>query len=105
MNKGNDKRTTTGAISSISNDNRRCVHTHATLRTSVAIRKDLKVMIDSGNTLIQGIGISEKTHQLLGGQWHKRPKRKIIAGTSKQGAGLTVLGYAAETTLKINGLL
>ena len=61
-------------------------------------------MIDSGNTLIQGIGISEKTHKLLGGQWHKRPRQKIIAGTSKQGAGLTVLGLAAETTLKINKL-
>ena len=66
--------------------------------------KDLRVMIDSGNTLIQGIGINEKTHQLLGGLWHKRPKQKIIAGTSKQGAGLTILGLAAETTLKINGL-
>ena len=66
--------------------------------------KELRVMIDSGNTLIQGIGISEKTHKLLGGQWHKRPRQKIIAGTSKQGAGLTILGLAAETTLKINGL-
>ena len=94
---------TTGEINCISDDNRRKTYINGIIRSNQASCNQ-KIMIDSGNTLKGGIGISPEMHQKLGGKYHTRPKQRILAGTSKKGSGLTVLGISEEITLKFKGI-
>ena len=94
---------TTGEMKCISDDNRRKTYINGIIRSNQASCNQ-KIMIDSGNTLKGGIGISPEMHQKLGGKYHTRPKQRILAGTSKKGSGLTVLGISEEITLKFKGI-
>ena len=81
-----------GEINNLSNEeNHRKTYLYGTVRSNQASYRQ-KIMVDSGNTLIGGVGISPEMHKKLGGKWYSCPKRRVFAGTSKQGSGLVFHG-------------
>ena len=94
-----------GEINNISTEgNRRKTYLYGKVESSQKSCLQQKIMVDSGNTLRGGIGISPEMHRKLGGKWYSRPKQRVLAGTSKQGSGLQVLGTCEEISLKFDGL-
>ena len=94
-----------GEINNISTEgNRRKTYLYGKIESSQKSCLKQKIMVDSGNTLRGGLGISPEMHKKLGGKWHSKPRGYLEAGTSKQGSGLQVLGTCEEISLKFDGL-
>ena len=94
-----------GEINNISTEgNRRKTYLYGKVESSQKSCLKQKIMVDSGNTLKGGLGISPEMHKKLGGKWYSKPRGYLEAGTSKQGSGLQVLGTCEEISLKFDGL-
>ena len=61
-----------------------------------------KMMVDNGNLLSTGVGISEAFFKRLGLKYEKINRRRI--GTAGQGLNMTMLGQTKKFTIRLDGI-